>query len=291
MPCQFIANQVAGQEDNIAIYGKNHWQLNTVSIELGARYDWLQQTSAKKSDIIDDEVSASLAIKIPLGQTVEAQLDVGSGFRFPTLSERYFNGRTPRGFIQGNGDLKAEASIGTQLAFLFELGSTLSVNSAFYHYDLDNYIERYRINDDLLSYRNLSSAKIYGFELGLKWQVNDLFEHHVSYQKQKGEDNQNQPIADLHPEQVSLTTLVAYQKLMVANSFKYQFKTDRVGDSEIERDSVLIWDIAVDYQLNDAQSIKLALNNLGDQSYYGSLDEDAALQPERTIRLSFDWHY
>ena len=85
--------------------------------------------------------------------------------------------------------------------------------------------------------------------------------------------------------------LVTTGDLSFANSVGYHFKQDSVSHSELKREQFTLWDISVDYQLNNKQSIELAINNISNQTYYGSFDEDAALQPKRSIRLASRWRF
>ena len=40
-----IANEVTGEEDNLAIFSKNSWQWRQAKLGLGLRYDWIKQQS------------------------------------------------------------------------------------------------------------------------------------------------------------------------------------------------------------------------------------------------------
>ena len=48
------------------------------------------------------------------------QAEAGTGFRFPTLSELYFNGVTPRGDTLGNPRLEPETNRALQLSVAWE---------------------------------------------------------------------------------------------------------------------------------------------------------------------------
>lgn len=287
----FIANAVTGDEDNFAIYGKINKPWYQANIAVALRYDWIKQQSDSEESITEAKLNGSISLSLPVTPGLIVELDLANGFRYPTLSERYFNGRTPRGFIQGNKALTPETSRGGQLAFSWQKFDQISLRSAVFYYDLDNYIERYRISDDLLSYRNLSAAKITGVEAELKWVLSTHTEHHFSYQQQKGEDNQGQTLADLIPKKLNWTMLMAYGDLSIANAISHRFSQQSVSSSELERKSVTLWDISIDYQLSDKQNIQLAINNINNQTYYGSFDADAALQPERSVRIATSWRF
>lgn len=284
-----IGNELSGGEDNLAIYSKSSWQFGQAELDFGIRYDWIRQQSQQAKDIYDSHLSLSLASHFAATDTLELGLELANGFRYPTLSERYFNGQTPRAFIIGNPDLKSETSIGSELSATWQASEQITIHQAVYYYELDDYIERYSVNDDVLSYRNLDEATIYGVETELQWQWSDSTEHHFSYQQQSGEDEQDQTLADLHPAKLAWIMLYNYQDWSLASSVNYYFDTDDVNESELARDSYVLWNLSIDHQLSDNQTISLSIDNATDEEYYASLDEDAALQPERSIKLSSTW--
>jgi len=281
-----IANKLEGSEDNLALYNKSSWSLGKANLSYSLRYDWIKQQGGEQQSDYDSQLNASFSIKYPLTESMNMELDIANGFRYPTLSERFFNGSTPRGFIQGNESLKPETSVGSQLVVNWQGYDNLSVYSAVYYYDLENYIERYRIDDEMLSYRNLTSASIYGFETELRWYQSDYVEHHFSYQQQAGEDKHSNTLDDLNPTKLSWTVIMEYGSWSFANSLIHYLKMDEVGGSESPRSSFELWNVSFEYQLSDKQTVDLIINNLTDQNYSASLDEDAALQPERSFRLS-----
>lgn len=286
---QLIGNELRGSEDNLAIYSNTSWNSGKAKFDLGVRYDWIRQQSEQAKDVYDNHFNLSLATRFAATDNLELGLDLANGFRYPTLSERYFNGQTPRAFIVGNPDLKSETSIGSELSATWQASEHLTIHQAVYYYALDDYIERYSVNDDVLSYRNLDEATIYGFETELQYQWSDSTEHHFSYQQQRGEDEQDQTLADLHPAKLSWIMLYNYQDWSFANSVNYYFDSDDVNASELARDSYVLWNLSIDHQFSNNQTISLSIDNATDEEYYASLDEDAALQPERSVKLSSTW--
>ena len=267
-------------------------------------------TSLQRSRIHDTHLSASFFAALPITDTLNARLSLANGFRYPTLSERFFSGSTPRGFVQGQPHLKAEKSVGSQLSLHWQASKNIALHSTAYYYDIDNYIERYRINapfnntlapinsalapfnsalSSFRSYRNLSKGRIYGVETQVQWQATHNRQHHLRFQQQFGEDAAGQRLADLHRKKLSWATKWHMNDLSFSHTIDYYFSTEQVGESEVPRLSAVVWHAAMGYQLNDDINIDLVINNIGDRNHYASLDEDAPLQPERNIRLSTKW--
>ncbi|MBQ4862376.1 TonB-dependent receptor [Pseudoalteromonas sp. MMG013] len=286
-----ISNEMTGKEDNFALYGKTQWHWKDVQLALGLRYDWLMQHSQQAERSVDNHFNASLSIELPLSDTFKAGLDIGNGFRYPTLTERFFYGKTPRGVIAGEQTLRPETSVGTQLFVTWYPLEHISVHTALYHYELNNYIERYTLNDVQLSYRNLGRAQVYGFESELRWYQSDSIEHEVSYQQQVGEDDSGQVLADLHPRKLSWRARLTFERWSLTNSYSYYLEVNQVGNSEQVRNSFTVWDLSLEHQLNVHHSVSLSVNNITNEEYYASLDEDAAFQPKRSFKLSTSWQF
>ena len=302
-----LTNQMTGNEDNIAAYVKSQLEFGQFSIDVSLRHDWLKQSNesipnieqtqpTSKSTSYANEQTGSITLTYTVNRQFTLAFDVGSTFRYPTWSERFFSGVTPRGFIQGNTELTAETSVGSELSAIWQIDQNINLSAAFYHYDVDNYIERYDIdtaNDEesTLSYRNLEQAKISGFETELHWFYSDNIEHHISYQQQSGEDHQQQPLADLHPKQLSITSFINHQDWQLSSVLRHYFSTKKVANSEQSRDSVTLLQLSIRYQLSDNQQLTLGVNNATNETYFASLDEDAGLQPKRNFSISSSWQF
>ena len=93
------------------------------------------------------------------GFSVTAQ--VSRGFRDPVLSDRYFRGPSGRGFITGNPDLEPETSLQFDLATRYTIART-QLAVFFYHYRIDDLIERYQTQPDFFFFRNRGRARLRG---------------------------------------------------------------------------------------------------------------------------------
>ncbi|MEE4246785.1 MAG: TonB-dependent receptor [Kangiellaceae bacterium] len=284
-----FASRVFGSEDNWAIYNKSRWQFESVNLDIGVRYDWINQQSDGQQDIFDSQLNASFSFDTAISEQLRLTAEFANGFRYPTLSERYFNGRTPRGFIQGNQQLNPETSVGSQLAISWATTKRLAVSASLYHYDLDNYIERYRVDTDTLSFRNVSEARIEGFDAEINWYWNDNIEHYITYQQQSGYDAQGNRLADLIPKQLNWIMLLNYQEWSIANALSHQFDTDQVHSTELQRDDFTLWNISLNCRINSQQTVSFIISNVFNEDYFASLDSDAAQQPEREFRLALSW--
>ncbi|SFC90213.1 TonB-dependent receptor domain-containing protein [Pseudoalteromonas denitrificans] len=280
-----------GKQDNIGFFIDDHWQVDQVNLMAAIRYDTISQKNTyQKSTRHGDKLNTSFAATWQISDTLKLHSEYGTGFRFPTLSELYFNGETPRGSTLGNTHLAPETSKGASLDLYYQ-NDISKLTLSGYVQNLDNYIERYRINSDLRSYRNIEQAKIHGIELSYEFQLNDYLSHQLSYQWQQGENKNNETLSDLNPSQWHFRSTLALDNASFHNHFSYRETYSDFGDGEEQLNSAFIWNLKWQYQLDSHLDLSIYTNNLLDKLYYGSADEDADFQPGRTIGIELKYQF
>lgn len=282
-------NVVAADEDSYSAYVLHDWHINQVTIATGARYDKInlsQQQQTKDDHFLS--LSANISYAISADSSLSMQL--ANAFRFPTVSELFFSGATPRGNTQGNSTLSAEQSIGIQLSLSHQLRPDFSSRFNAYHYNIADYIERYTL-DDVRYYRNSQQVTIRGFELINHWAINQQWQTSLALQWQQARDANNNTVDDGMPKALKWSLNWQNNRFKLRQQLSYQFETSDIGPSEQAQNSEFIWHIMADYQLSDNAALSMSVLNLTDNSYQASRDEDAAFQPERTVNISGQWHF
>ncbi len=97
-------------------------------------------------------------------------VQAGSGFRDPTVSDRYYRGPTGRGYITGNPDLKPERSVQFDLGMRYT-ASRIRLGLFGFQYNIKDLIERYQTAPDFFFFRNRGEARIRGLELEVQAQL------------------------------------------------------------------------------------------------------------------------
>ncbi|WP_189476973.1 TonB-dependent receptor [Halioglobus pacificus] len=281
------SENIDGQEDNLAAFVDQQWQLGALSYGGGLRYDYIDQEDAGRSRS-DNKLNGNLSASWAANDAWTVSASAGTGFRFPSLTELYFNGVTPRGETVGNPDLAPEENLGFQLGLDYQ-GNAVSASLHSYINDLDDYIERYRISDELRSYRNLDGAQIWGFEAQLDWQSHEQLRHSLSYQWQRGEDDDGRWLSDLNPPALRYLLEWQGQRYRVQSDLSYRQERDDFGEGEQALDSAVIWNGRLVRQFGSRWEGEIYANNLLDELYLGTADEDAAYQPGRTIGVRLRW--
>ena len=279
-----------GDQDNIAFFVHQYGMLGAWQWGLSTRYDHIEQTrqgdsSARTSE---DFLSFSASLHREFDQ-VTLHGELGNGFRFATLSERFFQGETPRGTTIGNPDLTAERSIGGQIGVEWPIVESVSLNLTAYQYQIDDYIERYEVSDDTLSYRNLAQADIHGLEFIGQWQQNAHVSHVLSYQYSQGEDKQGTELADISPNEWALQSMAYVGNWQLKNLVRFRQEKTSVGAGEKPLDNAFIWDLNLQYQMTSHWQLGVFISNITDELYAATADEDAPWQPERSIALQISY--
>ena len=282
-------NVVDADENTYSAYVLHDWHINQVTIATGARYDKISLSQQQQTKD-DNFLSLSANLSYDLSANSSVSLQVANAFRFPTVSELFFSGETPRGNTQGNSTLSAEQSTGIQLSLSHQFSSDFSTRFNTYHYNVDDYIERYTL-DDVRSYRNSQQVTIQGFELVNLWTINTQWQTSLGLQWQQARDAEHNTVDDGIPKALKWSLNWQNERFNVRQQLTYQFEQSEVGPSEQAQNSEFIWHITGDYQLSKRITLSMSVLNLTDNSYRASSDEDAAYQPERTVNISGLWYF
>lgn len=282
-------NSVSASQNTYSVYGLKHYNIADINLEVGARYDYLtvEQFNTKK---YDEHVSFSLSGLYEFNSSTELSAEFANGFRFPTASELFFSGETPRGNTQGNSALKPETSIGFELGLVHRFNRAIFISFSAYLYNIDDYIERYTL-DDVRYYQNDNLVKMRGTELSFNYEVNHSLSLKATLQKQWATGSNSQQIDDSVPSAIKLWARWQNNNWSVTNQVLYQFSRGHVGPSELEKSSELVIDSSLTYQVNKHLNIALAVNNITNNLYTASADEDAPYQSERTASLTAIWEF
>jgi iron complex outermembrane receptor protein len=283
----FSQQQIDGDQDNIALFVNHQWEFDKLQLGGGLRYDYIDQSQRDESRS-DGQLDLSASGNWKLNDRWALSAELGTGFRFPSLTELYFDGVTPRGDTLGNPDLDPEENRAVQLGLHFS-DDDLSIVANTYYNDLENYIERYRVSDKLLSYRNLDDAEIWGYEVEFSWRASDRWTHRLSYQWQRGEDGQGDWLADLNPP--GWRYLLNWHGDIVAlrSDLSYRASRSDFGQGEQPLSSALIWNASLERGYGSAWRISAYVNNILDRQYLGSADEDSPYQPGRIVGIRLNW--
>jgi len=141
-------------------FGSLRHEWSRFQLEGGARLSGQRQENDDQR-VNESAVDGYIGAVLPLGRRFELGGRVASGVRFPSLGERFFVGTTGRGSVVGNPDLDVERAL-TGEASVRWLGRWLLIRGVAFRTDVDDYIERVEIAEDVLTFVNITEGTIPG---------------------------------------------------------------------------------------------------------------------------------
>lgn len=217
-----------------------------------------------------------------------ATFQVARGFRDPVLSDRYFRGPSGRGFITGNPDLTPETSFQTDIGLRYT-ASRMRAATYFYHYRIDDLIERYQAQTDFFFFRNRGRARLCGFEAEGQGQLGFGLTLEAGFQAARGRAiDDDTYLDDITPETLSVQVRKSFN---LRGSFA-QLRTawfaedTRPGPTERVAPGYTLVDAAGGISLSDDLELRLSARNLLNEDYLASQDVRAVAAAGRSVSVS-----
>jgi outer membrane receptor protein involved in Fe transport len=281
---------LAASQFNNALFGNVNYPLDDWSFTTGARYSQISQKSeiaghAKKSDqALTGFASAAYQLNEQWGVTSS----VSTGFRFPTVTERFFNGTTARGTTLGNADLAPETARNVEFGFAYS-NANHQLQFTVFNNHIKNYIERINIDEDTRTYKNLDQGDIKGLEFSYDHQLTDTFSYTVSGHRLAGNDANGDALGDISPNKLQLALNYRQDDWQANLRIKHRFSHTDVASGETPLEAVNIINGSFTYDLSDAWQLSLWSNNLLNEEYRLTSDNKSAQSAQRQFGLTVSW--
>ena len=277
---------LTGHSNSNGAFIEQAWTLPGVDFSLGARADINKlRGSNQDRSFTTNSLSASLAWA--LSETTQTNITLGNAFRHPTLSELYFAGDTPRGQLLGNPDLAQEKS--RSITWSVDHDSTpFRVNASVYFHEIDQFIERYRIDDTRRSYRNLAKGELWGVDGGLLFEPNERLAHRFSAQWQRGQGPNGETLADLNLPEIRYSGDYRLNRLAFRWLIAHRLSRKNAGPDELPLNEATKLQFGVSYQRGNWR-FDVSANNVSNELMRRSADEDAPWSMERNLVVTAEW--
>lgn len=257
----------------------------------GVRYDFLRMKalpSGEEAPIVTDDAQATgfLAVSYKLVKNVTAFVNLSRAYRLASINERFYTGISGRGFIVGNPDLRPESSLNLD-GGLKLLGRRLFFGLYAFRYQIDNMIERYRLDPSTYTYGNIERGRLQGLEFEAEafllpgWKI---FGNVAMIRGRSLETGV--PLNDVPPFQIYTGTRVWKGKLSAELNATFRLAKANPGPAEIEVASSELVNLKASY-LWHGLNFYVTLENVFNTAYIARADSEAMVEPGRNLRLGF----
>ena len=278
-----------GSRDDVSAHLGVRGTWRGARLSAGTRWTFQRQSNAGVEATEDSAWTGALGAAIPLGQGWEAVANLGTGLRFPSLSEKFFSGTTGRGEVLGNPALRPESSLGLDLGFRWYGDSAFFAVYGFRN-EVDDYIERLEVSEGLLTFRNLTSGRLRGFEIESFWEPTGRWHLALSGQSIRGDGaNGSGPLADVPADRLRGSARHQRGAWVVAVRLEHRWRKERIGSGEKVIPSVELLGFKLERLLTKTWRLSLNAENLLDESYFNSADRRVPLAAERRVVLTLNW--
>ncbi len=313
---------------SIGIFAQNESKLfdNKLSLTIGGRYDLIKVTndetrnpvyittngvinnnppknvlgSFAKGNYNDNSWSANISTLYKLFNEIDFTLNLAHAFRSPVLEERFQYINLGGDIFLGNPDLKSEEGNFIDAGFrIWE--ENFSVKMNFFLNTFNNLVvDKAIIPDSLFMKSNVGKASLYGFDIGLEYNLLNSLTVFSSASYVRGKDkstsNDLPQIPPLNGKIGMKYSSLKYAAIEVTTTL--YAKQDRVATGELKTAGYVLWDLYLSSMPLEVGFAKFkifsGIENLFDKSYRNHLSTNRGLivqEPGRNffLRLNVEW--
>jgi len=284
-----------------AIFAQYELSMNSsTKFTAGARYDW-QKVSALNSG---SQLNPKLGVVYSLDRATSLRASLGTGFRYPAISELYTNVNTEVSVLNvvPNPDLKAESSVSYEVGISRSIANHLLFDWAVFENDFKNLIEPgvdTSINPIAIRFANVTKARIRGTEVDVKFTVVDrVLTGDLGYTYIDSKDLSTGEVLKFRPR----NTLYASAQLNIAHwtlqgDYRYMSRVEAIDENLVRFAPIVDGDARVPIKLADVRTfydlsgmtlpvrIGLSVTNMFNYHYVELIGN---LAPVRMVMLTLD---
>lgn len=262
------------------------WQTERSTLSAGGRWTVLDQGQRGVDSESESAGSGFVGWALDLGRGWDARAQVGSAWRFASLSERFFVGTTGRGQVVGNPNLDPERSLSGELGLRWT-GKRAYTELSFHHAGVDDYIERVDAGD-IRTFVNLDSGDVHGLELAGSWRLDRQWTLDWGGHTLDGEADSGAPLADIPPDRGWLAATWGKEAWSVRGRLEQRLAKGDPASGESALDSTTLGSVRVEYG-HRLGSFALTVDNLFDETYRSAADDKLPEAAGRAFGVSWRW--
>jgi len=231
-------------------------------------------------------LTAYFGSEIQLNSRLSLLANVGRSFRFPSISELFYTGLTGRGTVFGNLDLEPEKSLNLDIGLRY-LHDKFFASIYGFRNSISNMIQKYSgLVEEEFFYRNLSQARISGLEGELYLSVFKDVELYVNFHHIKGREKDSDTYLNYIPSsRLRLWTKFSLGRFWLEPKVTLAASHKNPGPLEKEIDAYSLFNAIIGCNISSKVTLHAIVQNLFDQTYRFSADEQGVDAPGRGFVL------
>jgi len=285
------------QRNNFGLFIDDKIQMSSsVTMNLGARFDYINTSNFTNSENrisrSDQSFTAYVGSIFQVTPRFSLLANLGSSFRFPTVSELFYTGLTGRGTVFGNVNLNPERSMNLDFGFRY-LHEKYYASIYGFSNLVSNMIQKYLgAGEEEYYYRNLTQGRITGVEgefylwLLEDWEFLVNFHHMIG--KEKGT---NSALNYIPASRLTFGAKFSPGKFWIEPKITLAAAKKDPGPLEIEINGYTLLETIFGYKINPNIVLFAIARNMLNQIYRLSADEQGVDAPGRGIVFKVSYSF
>jgi len=285
---QVLKSLDGASQNDLGVRGSVTFHADAAIVEAGGRWTVISQKNGGSMAETDTALNGFAGVVFPLRTDLELNASVGSGVRFPSLSELFFTGTTGRGTVIGNPNLEPERSLNVEGGIRY-YSSVVRAAAYIFRNQISDYVERVEVAPDEWTFINLTEGTIDGFE----WEGQVLpipslrvygHGHFIS-----GENTEGNPLLDIPVNRAAIGFQHFRERWETGVQVEFRSKKTDPGDGEKQIPNAQLLSAFASFDLPANLKASLRVNNLLNQLYFDTADRKAPLAYGRGFLISLRW--
>lgn len=292
----------AGQDD-AAAFASLAWTLPGATLQTGGRFTWVRQTNGAAStagaaDFDDTAWNGFAGAVVPLPAGFQLTANLGTGMRWPTLSERFFSGTTGRGEVIANPGLDPERSLQGDLGVAW-FGRRLHLAVHAFRNEVEDFVEQVDVpapgGETVSTFVNLGQGTIEGVELDGFAQLAPGWMLGWGGHALDGKNDGGGALADVPADRAFATLDAGPDARLAGGRLTARLRLERraaiddpgPGESAIPGATLVSGSLA--WRLAAGLSVALTGTNLADELWIPAADDKAVPAAGRSVGVTLRW--
>jgi outer membrane receptor protein involved in Fe transport len=261
-----------------------------LTLNVGGRFDLIttsnRDLTGNRLSRSDEFISLYLGSIYQITPHFSLLANVGRSFRFPTISELFYTGLTGRGTVFGNPDLTPEISLNFDIGIRY-LHEKFFVSLYGFSNTVSDMIQKYAgTGSEEFFYRNLTRGRINGLEGEFYTPLAEDVELFINFHHMVGKETGSDAALNyIPPSRLTLWGKYSPGRFWVEPRLTLSTAQNDPGPLEISIDGYALFETILGFKVNEDLSFLAIAQNILDQTYRPSADEDGVDAPGRGIIL------